>query len=205
MSLSHLAYLEALLFVAPEPLSVARLASVLELSEEEIEALISRLTQTYRERNSGLTVLRVAGGYRLYTVPECAEVLDRLALPDEPMPLSRAALETLAVIAYRQPVTRAEIESLRGVKVDRALQTLIDRKLVQELGRQRGPGRPIIYGTTDRFLEHFGLDNLSDLPELEDVDHSLDEVAVTDIGALTSQEKDEAEPDPDPGSPAHCN
>ncbi|MDN5348248.1 MAG: segregation and condensation protein [Clostridia bacterium] len=165
VSLEKRAALECLLFVAGEPVAAASLAAHLGLTEDEVRALVKELEEFYRQAGSGLTIVEVGGGYRLCTRPEYAPYVESFLEPEIPA-LSRAALETLAIIAYRQPVTRAEIEAIRGVKVDGVLATLQARKLIAEVGRRDAPGRPILYGTTREFLEYFGLKSLADLPPL---------------------------------------
>ncbi len=155
--------LECLLLASGGPVPVRRLAEVLGVSEPEAERLAGELAQSYEGR--GLMVQQVAGGYQLCTRPEYAEFVTRL-VSAQAEPLSRATLETLAVVAYRQPVTRAEVEAIRGARSDHHLRKLVERHLVREVGRRPGPGSPILYGTTDLFLRHFGLRDLKDLPPL---------------------------------------
>jgi len=156
---------ECLLFVASEPLSVKEIAAALEIGEEDTEGALRELEEAL-DRGSGLQLVRVAGGYQLCTRPEYAEVCAKLLQPSYQR-LSRAALETLAVIAYRQPVTQPEIEAVRGVDVSGVMKTLLDRGLIKEMGRKPTAGRPILYCTTDQFLQHFGLADLSELPDVE--------------------------------------
>jgi len=155
--------LEALLLASPEPLTIKRIAEVIGLDEKDAAILMADLQKDYAEPGRGLAIRELAGGYVLTTRPEAAEYVDRLLQPRS-RGLSHAALETLAIIAYRQPITRAEIEAVRGVKVDRSLETLLERRLVAEVGRKEAPGRPILYGTTAEFLKYFGLKSLNDLP-----------------------------------------
>jgi len=163
MDPSKVAALECLLFVAREPVPPERLAQVLNLSLTELEAALEGLRQALEGR--GLQILTIAGGYRLGTRPEYAEVVEAFLTPP-PTRLSDSALETLAIVAYRQPITRPEIEAIRGVSSHATLQTLLERGLVIIQGRKPAPGRPLQYGTTQKFLDHFGLHDLSDLPEL---------------------------------------
>jgi len=162
------ARVEALLFVAAEPPTVAQLARALEVPAEAIEEALRTLADRLRER--GLRLQRQGDRVQLVTAPEAAEDVRRfLGLSGGPR-LSTAALETLAIIAYRQPITRAEIEAIRGVNCDGVLRTLLARGLIEEVGRAEGPGRPILYGTTMLFLQHFGLRSLADLPPLDGAD-----------------------------------
>jgi segregation and condensation protein B len=163
--LSLEARVEALLFVAEEPPSVAQLARALEATPEAVEEALRGLAERLKDR--GLRLQRKGDWVQLVTAPEAAEDVRRfLGLTAGPR-LSPAALETLAIIAYRQPITRAEIEAIRGVNCDGVLRTLLARGLIEEVGRSEGPGRPILYGTTFLFLQHFGLRSLEDLPPLD--------------------------------------
>lgn len=159
--------LECLLFVAHEPLSVKRLAEILELKEAEVEELLDMLSREYEKSGRGIQLVEVAGGYQVCTRPEFAAYVEKLYKP-QAQALSRAALETLAIIAYKQPITRAEVEQIRGVKVDGVINTLMEKGLLEEVGRKEGPGRPILYGTSNKFLQHFGLKSLDELPDPED-------------------------------------
>ena len=160
--------LEALIFASPEPVSARTLAEVLGLAEHTVRHMVADLMEEYRAAKRGIQIVECAGGYLFLTNPECAEFVEKLERVPRHVPLSQAALETLAIIAYRQPVTRAEIEHLRGVRAESAINTLLERNLVEEVGRREGPGRPILYGTTREFLRYFGLRDLSELPPLED-------------------------------------
>lgn len=159
------AALEALLFVAKEPLPGERLAEILAMEPRDVAELLQDLQERYKRGSCGLTVVEVNGGFRLGTKPEVARYIE-LLYKQPAQGLSNAALEVLSIVAYRQPVTRGEIEFLRGVQSDRALSTLVDKGLVQEVGRKEGPGRPLLFGTTEQFLIHFGLNSLSELPAL---------------------------------------
>jgi segregation and condensation protein B len=162
--------LEALLFAAGEVLSAARVADLLdELPVNIIEDLISELNADYVRDGRAFRIQEVAGGWRLVTLAEFAPWVRRLMESGRPARLSQAALETLAIVAYKQPVTRAELESIRGVSVDAVIQTLVDRGLVRIVGRGDGLGRPLLYGTSDHFLEYFGLAGLDALPKPEEL------------------------------------
>lgn len=159
------AILEAILLASPEPLSVKRIAEVIGLDEKDARILVDDLKKEYSQPGRGLLLQELAGGYVLTTRPEYGEYVEKLLAP-KGKGLSHAALETLAIVAYRQPITKAEIEGVRGVKVDRSIETLLERGLIRDVGRKEGPGRPILYGTTKDFLTYFGLKDLSDLPPL---------------------------------------
>lgn len=163
-SRAKLCALEAVLFMAAEPLSAQELAEILEVTPEEADTLAQQLGAEYADR--GIQVTRIAGGYQVSTRPEYGHQVARLHQPER-FRLSRAALETLAIVAYKQPVTRPEIEAIRGVNSDSPLDTLLQYELVCEAGRKDAPGRPVLYRTTESFLGKFGLDSISDLPRLE--------------------------------------
>lgn len=158
--------LEAILFVADEPVDVSTLSQVLEVGRAEVEEELEALRERLRDEGRGFVVRQVAGGWRLYTAPDAAPYLERWVLSGRSSKLSQAALETLAVVAYKQPITRQEIGDIRGVNVDGVVKTLEARELIEEIGRDEGPGQAILYGTTRQFLEKLGLDDVSDLPSL---------------------------------------
>ncbi|MFY3792820.1 SMC-Scp complex subunit ScpB [Ureibacillus sp. MALMAid1270] len=162
--------IEALLFViGDEGISVKQLSQLLDVDSMEIEAALSELKTNYEESNvRGITLKNLAGTYQLTTKSEMADTIKKLVENPTSNVLSTAALEVLAIIAYKQPITRVEIEDLRGVKSDRPIQTLVSRALIQEVGRAEGTGRAILYGTTKEFLNYFGLETLKDLPPLPD-------------------------------------
>lgn len=162
----EMAALEALLFVAKDPLTVEALAELVELAPHETAELVQELEQKYKAAEHGLALIRVNDGFKLGTKPELAPYIE--ALYKQPAQgLSAAALEVLSIIAYKQPTTRGEIDFLRGVQSDRAVATLVEKGLVKEVGRKDGPGRPVLFGTTEKFLVHFGLSSLSELPSLD--------------------------------------
>ncbi|HJS27696.1 MAG TPA: SMC-Scp complex subunit ScpB [Actinomycetota bacterium] len=158
--------LEALLFVSDEPVGSVALAQALGASRQEVDRWCEELANGYEERGAGITLRNVAGGWRLTTHPDAAEAVERYVLASRHTRLTKAALETLAIVAYKQPVTRHQISSVRGVNSDGVLRALVDRGFVAEVGREEGPGRPVLYGTTPEFLERLGLPSLSDLPSL---------------------------------------
>lgn len=158
-------HVEALLFAAGDPVPAAKLAKLLEIDELTVAELIELLKTEMDPEGRGLTIVEVAGGYQMCTKPELVSVVEKLAEVQDSR-LSPAALETLSIVAFRQPVTKPEIEAIRGVKVDGVVNTLLDRRLIRELGRKDVIGRPILYGTTDEFLKCFGLKNLQELPDL---------------------------------------
>ena len=165
--------LEAILFVAGEPVAVADLARALEVGEMEIMHAVEALKRECERR--GVTVRRYGDHLRMETRPEYAPYVERLLQPVQRQTLSQTAMETLAVIAYRQPVTKGEVEQVRGVKCDYSVQSLLHKGLIKEAGRKEALGRPILYATTDRFLEHFGISDIRELPPLPDAQEKVDE------------------------------
>ena len=164
---------EAILFVAGEPVAVADLAQALEVSEMEIMHAVEELQRECERR--GVTIHRYGDHLRMETRPEYAPYVERLLQPVQRQTLSQTAMETLAVIAYRQPVTKGEVEQVRGVKCDYSVQSLLHKGLIREAGRKEALGRPILYATTDRFLEHFGISDIRELPPLPDAQEKVDE------------------------------
>lgn len=161
--------LEALLFVTTDPIPVTRFLGLLgAVTKQEVEQALTSLSHDYEQEGRGLQLTEVGGGYRIMTKAEFAPWLKRLEKVKAPAKLSRSALESLAIIAYKQPIVRAEVEQIRGVETSGVIRTLLERKLVRIVGRKDEPGRPIMYGTTKFFLEHFGLRDLSQLPPLRE-------------------------------------
>jgi segregation and condensation protein B len=160
--------LEAILFLADEPVRVETLAEALEADPDDVSAALADLAARYEADGRGIAVRQVAGGWRMYTAPAAQEVVERYVLAGRSGRLTQAALETLAVIAYKQPISRQEVSDIRGVNADGAVRSLVARGLVGEAGRDDGPGQAILYGTTTVFLERLGADSLDDLPPLTD-------------------------------------
>lgn len=158
--------LEALLFVSDEPLSSAVLAQSLEVDRRTAEGLCDSLRADLEARGAGVVLREVAGGWRLFTHPDAHAEVERFVLSSRQARLTKASLETLAIVAYKQPVTRLQISGIRGVNSDGVIRALQDRGLIEERGRDDGPGRPMLYGTTTTFLERLGLPSLAALPAL---------------------------------------
>ncbi len=169
--LSIEACLEGLLFVSAGPVTVGQLAEVLECKVQDVEEGLRSLEQAYGQ-GRGLSLQWHAGKVQLTTASQLSAKVEKFLGLEATARLSRAALETLAIIAYRQPVTRPGVDSIRGVNSDGVMKSLLNKGLVQEVGRSEGPGRPILYGTTSEFLQHFGLSALSGLPPFDQVDES---------------------------------
>jgi segregation and condensation protein B len=174
------AIIEGLLFVSDGPLSLDRLTELLpDYERASVRLAVQELRNDYELRGAGVHLTEVAGGWQLRTVPELMPYLSRM-VKGRPARFSQSALETLAIVAYRQPITRQEIEYLRGVDTGAVLKTLLEKRLVKILGKKDIPGRPIIYGTTKEFLEVFNLKDLKGLPTLREI-QSLDEVPVFEV------------------------
>ena len=171
--------LESLIFVSDTPLYLDRMCVLLEEYDRlDIRSALMELTADYRQRGGAIYLAEVAGGYQFRTLPEYADYLKRLTRTKAPR-FSQSALETLAIVAYRQPITRAEVEYLRGVDCGGVLKTCLEKRLIRILGKKDIPGKPLIYGTTKEFLELFSLKDLASLPTLKEIqdlgDHSFDD------------------------------
>jgi segregation and condensation protein B len=185
---------EALLFASDVPLEAERIREVLDLPDvAEAQALVDALRAHYAEADRALAIVEVGGGYRLVTRPEIAPWLMRLARSRTRARLSRPAVETLAIVAYRQPVSRPEVDAIRGVNSDAVLDNLLERRLVRIAGRKDAPGRPFLYETTREFLVAFGLRDLGDLPKVEG------ELLVPELATVAADGQAQAEQDPGPG------
>lgn len=186
--------IEALLFVAGDDgLTMSQLQFLTEAEAREISASVDSLTQKYSSPETGIMLKELAGVYQLVTKPEMAETIQKLVENPTPQALSQASLEVLAIVAYKQPITRLEVEDLRGVKSEKPLHTLAAKGLIQETGRAEGAGRAILYGTTMEFLDYFGLKDLDELPPLPEEDAADEEE--TDLFMTKFQEafKEEVE------------
>ena len=185
---------EALLFASESPVEADRIREVLDLSSvEEARALVARLGERYAETGSALQVVEAGGGYRMVTRPEAAPWLIRLARSRTRSRLSRPALETLAIVAYRQPVSRPDIDAVRGVNSEGVLDNLMEKRMIRIGGSKEAPGRPFLYETTREFLVAFGLRDLGDLPEVEG------ELVSRETAAVTAADEDASQQDPGPG------
>ncbi len=160
---------EVLLFATSEPLTQAKLNACLQDTEVNLDEVVDQLNADYEKGGSGLFIGKIAGGYQILSKPEYHLYIQRLYNKTKKLQLSRAATEALAVIAYKQPISRSEIEIIRGVNCDSVIRSLLERELITIRGRDDGPGRAILYGTTHSFLEGFGLSALSDLPKLKEL------------------------------------
>ena len=161
------AAIEAVLFTMGDSVEASRLAQALELHEEELHEIIAQMMSAYEEEDRGIRIIRLENSYQLCTKKEYYDTLIRIARIPRKISLTDVLLETLAIVAYKQPVTKLEIEKIRGVKSDHAVNKLVEYELVTEIGRKDAPGRPILFGTTENFLRHFGVDSVEDLPVID--------------------------------------
>lgn len=159
---------ESLLFVTDEPLSVERIAEVIEEPPAKVKNVLAALAEEYEKADRGFQLKEVAGGYRLYSHPAYASYIEKMIRMWDTRRLSQASLEALAIVAYKQPVTKLTVNAIRGVNSEGVISSLVEKHLVRPVGRERSPGNPILYGTTKTFLERFGLRSLRDLPPLEE-------------------------------------
>lgn len=166
---------ESLLFIWGDPLSLKDIANILEMKEKDLKVIIDEMIDEFDYERRGVKINKVGNGYQLGTRKEHFKWIKKLAVPKEKKSLSNAAIETLSIIAYSQPITKTEIEAIRGVRCDKAIETLLNRELIEERGRLERTGRPIIYGTTSRFLQYFGLKDLDDLPPLKIIEEDFNE------------------------------
>ncbi|HXY53464.1 MAG TPA: SMC-Scp complex subunit ScpB [Nitrospirota bacterium] len=187
--------IEALLFISSNPLSLDRLKDLFEeAAPEQIEAQIQALRQEYDNRGAGVMLAEVAGGYQLATRPDYVSWIRKFRSVKVSTKLSKAALETLAIVAYKQPITRTEVEAIRGVNVGGILRNLMERRLIKIVGKKDVPGRPMMYGSTPEFLQYFGLKDLSALPtlkefrELDAGEEVMEEVPLEGAAAASSEE-----------------
>ena len=167
IDLSYKAIVEGLLFMADAPMSSAELAKIMEIDESGVREIIALLEEEYSQSDKGIVLRKVGGGYQFFTAPAVEPYINRV-FSEKKTKLSNAAYETLAIIAYKQPVTRSQIELIRGVKSDGPIRQLIVRGLVEEKGRLDQPGRPVVFGTTVAFLVAFGVNQIEDLPKFEE-------------------------------------
>jgi segregation and condensation protein B len=165
---------EGILFISETPVKAREIAEALEITEKKVLEIIRSLTDEYLDKNRGFVLRNIAGGYRFYSNPALRDVLADFVKSNIHAYLSQAALETLAIICYKQPVTRTQVAEIRGVRTDSVFMTLIDKGLIKEVGRLKEPGNPKIYRTADRLLEMLGINSIEDLPPLKDLEETDD-------------------------------
>lgn len=186
--------LEAVIMVADQPADPALLAQLVELSPVVVEEILEELAETYEAEQRGFRLVKVAGGWRYQSHEDCAPYVERYVLTGQTARLSAAALETLAIVAYKQPISRAQIAAIRGVGVDGVMRTLQQRGYVDEAGRDPGPGQASLFGTTDVFLERLGLNSLDELPSLGDFIPGADVVEMLEHGLRVDSDEIEVPP-----------
>lgn len=190
--------IEAMIFVSGEPLAIRDIANNLELKEKNVEEILKEMMTEYEDENRGIRLISINGAYQLVTKSENSDYLQRMLKKNKRHSLSQASIESLAIIAYKQPITRIDIDEIRGVKSESAIQKLVERGLIKDIGRLEVPGRPILYGTTDEFLRQFGLETLKELPSLdlysdEETKSSMDVLnkAIQEINSDESNDEEE--------------
>ncbi len=186
--------IEAIVMVAEEPIPPYLLAQILEVTPARVEEVCIRLAESYTAEDRGFLLVRVAGGYRFQSHPDLAPYVERFVLEGQSPRLSAAALETLALVAYKQPVSRAQVSDVRGVTVDGVMRTLQQRGYVAEVGRDPGPGQAVLYGTTTLFLERLGIDSLDQLPPLADFVPGPEVMEALEAGLRHSDRGEKAPP-----------
>ena len=184
--------LESLMFVWGQPLNVKDAAEMFNVPWREVYDHMKELQEEYEEQARGIRIREIDKSFQFCTAPENGEYIERFCTPTKEKKLSQSAMEVLAIIAFKQPVTRSEIESIRGIKCERVIEGLAKKELIEEKGRSNGIGRPILYGTTKLFLEKFGFETLKDLPDIEEIDTLIgrdeDEEALETLDALGFQQ-----------------
>ncbi|WP_097025738.1 SMC-Scp complex subunit ScpB [Clostridium peptidivorans] len=161
--------IESLLFMSGEPLNIKEISSIIECDIDYTRGILNNMKDEFEKDNRGIKLIQLENNLQLVTKEENSNYVQKLLKTNVRQSLSQAALETLAIVSYKQPITRIDIDEIRGVKSDRAIQTLVEKKLIKECGRLEVPGKPILYGTTEEFLKHFGLESLKELPSLEQI------------------------------------
>lgn len=167
--------IESMMFVWGEPLDIKEVADIFNVDKKDIYELCKELQQEYEDQGRGIIIREVNKSFQFATRPENIDYIERLCTPVKHKRLSQSALEVLAIVAYKQPVTKGEIEAIRGIKCDRVIEGLMRKDLVAQLGRSDAVGRPMLYGTTDEFLKQFGFETLKDLPQINDIAGVLDD------------------------------
>lgn len=178
---SRYSIIESLLFVSGDPLDKKEIANILDISENEVEATIEAMSKNYIKSDRGIKVIKINDRYQLVTKNENSNYIQKLLKKNSRQSLSQAALETLSIIAYKQPITRVDIDEIRGVKSDRAIVTLMEKNLIKDCGRLDVPGRPILYSTTEEFLRYFNLESIKELPNLDSFYIPNDEETELDV------------------------
>ena len=179
-------YIESLIFASNKPVSAKDIKQTLaayfsnEISKAEVDEALEQLIQKYKEGDSSFEIVHIAGGFQFMTKGAYHPIVSQYLRLESRKKLSRAALETLAIISYKQPVTKSEMEGIRGVNCDYSVQKLLDMELVQIAGREEGPGRPLLYTTTEKFMDHFGLSDIRDLPQLKEFETETESIGLNE-------------------------
>lgn len=176
----YFSIIESLLFVSGEPLGLKNIAEIIQCDSKYTDKLLKEMTAIYEDNSRGIKLISIDDNYQLVTKPYNSEYIQKLLKTNKRQSLSQASLEALAIIAYKQPVTRIDIDEIRGVKSDRAIVSLNEKNLIKECGRLEAPGRPILYGTTEEFLRYFNLSNLEELPSLDNFMDSFKDITEED-------------------------
>ena len=185
------AIIESMLFVSGEPLSLREIAINIEATPKYIEEIINEMIIEFEVSNRGIKIISINDGYQLATKSEYSDYIQKLLKKNKRQSLSQASLESLAIVAYKQPITRIDIDEIRGVKSDSAIQRLIEKELIKEVGRLEVPGRPMLFGTTEEFLRQFGLNDLKELPSLDIFAVEDDEIKITNLDEEYDELKNE--------------
>lgn len=185
---AYFSIIEALLFASGEPLKLKDIAVIIECKPAYAKTILDEMAEEYINKSRGIKLICINEEYQLVTKAENSEYIQKLLNTNARQSLSQASLETLAIVAYKQPVTRIDIDEIRGVKSDRAILTLAEKKLIKEVGRLDAPGRPILYGTTEEFLRHFDIENIKDLPSLESFIDDLNESNIEETAIDTQKQ-----------------
>lgn len=178
------AVIEGLLFTWGDPLDIREIEKVLEIPQKELRKILDEMIDEFNYKRRGVQIIRTENSYQLGTRPEHFEFIKKLSVPKRTGSLSNAAMETLAIIAYKQPITKIEIEDIRGVKCDKAIQTLLEKEMIREAGRLEKTGKPILYATTREFLRSFGFESIKDLPILESEENLEEQNLNFDLGEV---------------------
>ncbi len=179
---------ESMMFIWGEPLDAKTAGDVFDISKNEAYECFKELQSEYEQEGRGIVIREVNGAFQFVTREENADYIERLCTPVKAKRLSQSALEVLAIVAYKQPVTKGEIEAIRGIKCDRVMEGLINKKLVEAVGRSEAVGRPVLYGTTDTFLKNFGFTSIKDLPEIDDIESAINVDAEADSDGLCGKD-----------------
>lgn len=179
---------ESMMFIWGEPLDAKTAGDVFDISKNEAYECFKELQSEYEQEGRGIVIREINGAFQFVTREENADYIERLCTPVKAKRLSQSALEVLAIVAYKQPVTKGEIEAIRGIKCDRVMEGLLNKKLVEAVGRSEAVGRPVLYGTTDTFLKNFGFTSIKDLPEIDDIESAINVDAEADSDGLSGKD-----------------